>query len=566
MSSYDRKSAAAGQDDENPPPRSTKKSIESARKFLYDEDDEPVSTTTSGGRFGGGGNKNTLVGGGGGGRRNKSDSLDQHYMADKRGHSINPLLAACIATCQTCKNYGMKRTVVAFVVACAVIFTILILVEFTKGGDGGGGGPTSNMGRMAEIQDLIVAASITSVETLTNTETPQHHALHWIAAYDPAQLPTSDSGILQRYALAVLYYSSISSDAASDSSSIVDSTTGLAVPPGWDHYDNWMSTKGVCIWYGIECVGVEQVNYDSNAEITSLNLTDNKVSGTVPSELAALQGLIRLDLSKNELEGTLPRELSTLSLLHDLYLQENSLQGTILSHYGDFADLKQLHLDNNALDGAIPADLERINGLRALGLAGNQFTGKIPELEQLADLGEWRRISIQEEINQSFVIPKVAALSLYWMLTKYHVLYSFVFLFVTTTFLMRTLLLLCLFGVLGAEILYVDDNRLTGPLPMSLTSLTRLVDLRVSGNHLTGSIPPSIIQLTRLRKLLLLVPQRNMPFLGFGANGGSPSSHVCVVYSLLVFLVVGIDHCFFRLPLCSCVFPLSPRYGRRRDC
>ena len=360
---------ASGTDEEagGSPSKSTSPYIENARKFLYDEDENIESPTS--------GNANTLIGGGpnkgrgfGGGGQNPTNY-------DNREHRINPLFAACLATWQTLRSYGFKRLLYAIVVTSVVIFVIVAV----KGLVNGVGGPSNNPKRLQKITKKVLSMSLSSKASLQTEGTAQYNALQWVALYDQAQLSVSDPGLMQRYALAVLYYSS--KDIHYDSKE-------KPLSPGWESYDNWMSEKGVCIWYGVECVGADSVTYDSNAEITLLNLTDNKVSGTIPSELAACQGLIELDLSGNELEGSLPPELVTLNRLQKLKLGRNFISSSIPDAFGGFEDLRVLDLGRNEISGTIPVTLQNITGLRSLSLVENMITGKIPEFEEMAWLSK----------------------------------------------------------------------------------------------------------------------------------------------------------------------------------
>ena len=54
---------------------------------------------------------------------------------------------------------------------------------------------------------------------------------------------------------------------------------------------------------------------DLNASLTHLDLANNTIKGTVPSELGMLGELTLLDLSSNDFEGVVPSELGLLTKL-----------------------------------------------------------------------------------------------------------------------------------------------------------------------------------------------------------------------------------------------------------
>ncbi len=130
--------------------------------------------------------------------------------------------------------------------------------------------------------------------------------------------------------------------------------------------DNWTNTTGwdvssptppsasvVNSWHGVTVVG---------NRVTELNLYNNSLSGTLPSELGSLSNLQRLILESNSLSGTLPSELGSLSNLQRLNLYNNSLSGTLPSELGSLSNLQYLWLYSNSLSGTIP---DSINALSA---------------------------------------------------------------------------------------------------------------------------------------------------------------------------------------------------------
>jgi Leucine-rich repeat (LRR) protein len=123
-----------------------------------------------------------------------------------------------------------------------------------------------------------------------------------------------------------------------------------------------------------------------------LSLENNLLSGRLSSasSLQKLSNLIDLNLSDNELHGTIPSEISQLERLGAVYLDGNHLSGTIPSSWGLFPNLVDLRLSNNQLVGSIPSDLGRVTSLLVLELDHNDLTGTIPsEMGSLVSLMEF---------------------------------------------------------------------------------------------------------------------------------------------------------------------------------
>ncbi len=80
----------------------------------------------------------------------------------------------------------------------------------------------------------------------------------------------------------------------------------------WTTKTNWLSDRFYGNWHGI--------TVDTDGRVTGINLENNNLAGSLPSELARLTKLTKLNLSRNEkLSGLLHRTYAELSL-HELLL------------------------------------------------------------------------------------------------------------------------------------------------------------------------------------------------------------------------------------------------------
>ncbi|XP_073101357.1 receptor-like protein EIX1 [Elaeis guineensis] len=90
------------------------------------------------------------------------------------------------------------------------------------------------------------------------------------------------------------------------------------------------------------------------ALIMSIDLSDNNLSGIIPSELVNLHGLCSLNLSNNHFTGKIPENIGALRQLESLDLSMNNLSGMIPSTISSMYSLSHLNLSNNNLSGTIP--------------------------------------------------------------------------------------------------------------------------------------------------------------------------------------------------------------------
>ncbi|KAF2316985.1 hypothetical protein GH714_009789 [Hevea brasiliensis] len=114
-----------------------------------------------------------------------------------------------------------------------------------------------------------------------------------------------------------------------------------------------------------------------NLEI--LDLSHNKISGIIPSAVAALRSLkLYLNLSSNHLQGPLPLELSKMDMVLAIDLSSNNLSGTIPTQLGSCIALEHLNLSGNILEGPLPASIGQLPYLKQLDVSSNQLSGEIP--------------------------------------------------------------------------------------------------------------------------------------------------------------------------------------------
>ncbi|KAJ0966683.1 hypothetical protein J5N97_023600 [Dioscorea zingiberensis] len=109
-----------------------------------------------------------------------------------------------------------------------------------------------------------------------------------------------------------------------------------------------------------------EMEYTKNLQfVTSMDLSDNQLSGHIPAEFTKLYGLQNLNLSGNHLSGKIPNNIGDLKLLESLDLSRNELSGVIPASMSAITTLSHLNLSYNHLSGRIPSgyQLQTINEL-----------------------------------------------------------------------------------------------------------------------------------------------------------------------------------------------------------
>jgi Leucine-rich repeat (LRR) protein len=98
-------------------------------------------------------------------------------------------------------------------------------------------------------------------------------------------------------------------------------------------------------------------------------------------EIGLLTNLMGLDLENNLLRSTIPTEFGQMHLLVDLILSGNMLSGRLPSEIGRLTGLNYLWVHDNLLTGSLPFELTRLAGnMTELNLEHNvHLSGIIPE-------------------------------------------------------------------------------------------------------------------------------------------------------------------------------------------
>ena len=181
-------------------------------------------------------------------------------------------------------------------------------------------------------------------------------------------------------------------------------------------------------------------------QLLVLGLGDNDLDGQLPTSLPPK--LQFLELSDNDLFGPIPGDaLGALSSLESLTLSDNSrLVGPTPPTMFGSPNLLRLELDDCNLSGAIPSEIGRASSLTYLNANGNPLlTGPIPdELYNLVDLDT---LLLYETAVSGSISPNIGRL------TK-------------------------------LRIAFLNDNNLSGAIPLELGNCKALVELKLDDNNL----------------------------------------------------------------------------------
>jgi len=217
-----------------------------------------------------------------------------------------------------------------------------------------------------------------------------------------------------------------------------------------------------------------------------LSLQNNQLVGSIPAEVGALVNLQTMSLASNKISGSIPVTFKNLTSIRVLFLFQNKLSGPLPPEFANnFSHLIHLNLGNNSLSGELPSDVCKGGKLEKFVVAINMFTGPIPtslktcrslELLSLTDnqitgdvssLGPYPRLVKAELGGNNFS----GGLSKIWV------------------------------SSINLTGFYMQNNMITGSLPLEFSNLEKLEELLINGNNLTGKIPPELSNLVNLYTL-----------------------------------------------------------------
>ena len=141
----------------------------------------------------------------------------------------------------------------------------------------------------------------------------------------------------------------------------------------------WIETKGwielgsnPCErkWHGVKCT--------NEGHVYALDLSGNRLIGTIPKAIGLLSHLITLSLSGNRITGGIPNEIGNLTKLEYLSLHDNQINGKIPKTIGNCTSLKWLSIYNNKVSGNVPVEIENLKQLEYLYVQQNELSGRVP--------------------------------------------------------------------------------------------------------------------------------------------------------------------------------------------
>ncbi|KAG6404592.1 hypothetical protein SASPL_136842 [Salvia splendens] len=226
---------------------------------------------------------------------------------------------------------------------------------------------------------------------------------------------------------------------------------------------------------------IEDFPMENQSSISWLDLSGNRIGGPIPNFFFHLQSMWGLRLSNNLFNGTFKLDkIRSLTSLSELTLSNNNLSvdTTNMSSHG-YTNLERLLLSSCKMY-SFP-NLRNVSYLLDLDLSNNYMGGAIPNW-----IWEIEVMSLNLSLNHLTDFEK-----------PYRIPHTI------RTLDLHSNLFSCEFPLLSqsnqsilvsTNLFFLADNSLTGVIPTSICSISRLVVLDLSFNNLNGSIPRCLLE------------------------------------------------------------------------
>ena len=216
-----------------------------------------------------------------------------------------------------------------------------------------------------------------------------------------------------------------------------------------------------------------------------------KRTSVVPNSVGAFTNLVTLDLGDNSWKGV-SSNIQKLTKLETLDLKDNSIHMSGDSLFGPLQELKalkKLNLPNNDLHGSLPNFGSKLTKLEVLDLSRNNLEGVLPD-DTFQHLTHMQELKLESNKGLEGAIPSGMAEMSHARIIRFQ-----------NTGLGGQLFNLSRMSYLTE--LLASSSRLSGTVPQSIASATRLETLDLAHADGAGTLPAGMVNLRYLKKLHL---------------------------------------------------------------
>eukprot|EP01116_Phalansterium_solitarium_P019162 TRINITY_DN5270_c0_g2_i1.p1 TRINITY_DN5270_c0_g2~~TRINITY_DN5270_c0_g2_i1.p1 ORF type:complete len:650 (+),score=204.34 TRINITY_DN5270_c0_g2_i1:113-2062(+) len=177
------------------------------------------------------------------------------------------------------------------------------------------------------------------------------------------------------------------------------STAMLAFRSGLGKFPSSWNQTDICAWDFVSCNGTTSTgicgsNTTATTFITSIDAlgSTRELEGRFPANITSITTLETLNLFDQLMNGSLPSDIGRLANLRVLQLGMGDTQTALLlggqlpASFGNLNKLRVIQFKWTSFVGSLPPAMANFTDLETLDVAQNFFTGPIPDLSNLTNL------------------------------------------------------------------------------------------------------------------------------------------------------------------------------------
>ncbi|XP_075645726.1 putative receptor-like protein kinase At3g47110 [Castanea sativa] len=234
-------------------------------------------------------------------------------------------------------------------------------------------------------------------------------------------------------------------------------------------------------------------SFGNLSSLEVFSVASNNLGGSIPHSFGQLAKIIKFFVGVNRLSGRIPPSIFNLSSLKEFDVGLNQIQGHLPSDIGiTLRNIEFLAIFSNQFTGPIPISISNASNLNTLEFSENKLSGGVPSLEKL------NRVSIF--VMSSNELGNGEANDLSFLCSLTNATYLKVVQIKENNF--GGVLPKCIVNFSTTlTILNLDNNEISGNIPLGIGNLINLDELEMWNTKLSGNIPPEIGKLRKLQYL-----------------------------------------------------------------
>lgn len=257
-------------------------------------------------------------------------------------------------------------------------------------------------------------------------------------------------------------------------------------------------------WTGSDYCQWKHVKCDSQNQVVKVQIGNQNLKGSLPSELVSLSALVQLEVQGNQLSGSFPNLADSLQIL---LAHDNFFTSLPADFFAKKSALQTIVIDNNPFAAwQIPDNIRDASGLQEISANRANVTGTIPQFFDGATFPTLRNLHLSGNfleggLPETFASSSIQSLWLNGQLGSSKLNGS----------------IAILQNMTDLQEIWLHMNQFSGPLP-DFSNLQGLQNLSLRDNQLTGIVPPSLIN---LKSLVIVNLTNNMlqgPIPAFNTN------------------------------------------------